>query len=873
MKRLSVILVAAAAAFATVQDAFAKPVRLREAAPGEGLEVHGARSGVKAGKSPLAAGSAHRISAVDAAASLSEALGVTITQDELAIRRDDVDALGRRHVRLRQVYRGVEVDGRELIVHFGSDGRVYEVNGDWLDDLSLDVTPALQVEGATLVVFCKGDDAAAARLAWKKRTGRDFIFTDAMTGETLHVRAAGPRHAQANSRASTQTDQGREDDSAFTDYLILKATTMDLPEGIATTLTGNLPIQQGGEFVEIGATLSTDGKTYLTTTKDGVEIGIIDGYASPKYRAGTAEAYATDDEEWLDWFINDTWWTAYSEDPEEDMSNAFAIIHNIGLVLDYCKTAFGRLSYDARGGRVAAWRFWQYDMDDLYKGFDNAYWDTMAGGAANTNGCFFFGYDLSGAKSVTALDICAHEFTHGITSWSADLIYEGESGALNESFSDLIAAAVEFNFQPRAADVENPGPGEADWLFYEDSGEPARSYANPQLYGSPSRYKGTNWVDASDTSPKNDNGGVHDNSGVQNHFFYLLCEGGKGRNDGVEYDLKGIGIDKAAQLAYHALTAYCVPHTDYTTIQQCWDSAARDLLESGVLTEADYEAVEPAWMAVLSAPNSHSCGETVYANENGLLVKIGAPNAKGVSRITLMIALDNGKVVKLSGKMQGDEAVLTKRGVGSVTITLSPNSAIVTLDDAKETVPRVSPLVNAIKGLEDLRVGVAFEQELELDEVDEVMSLRWSGKKLPPGVKVVSKNGTIAGVPKKAGRGKGRVEAKCKFLPVAQKKPVTAKVAREVEWQVVPLDAWAQGKFSADGVDITISKNGRIKGNVIVNGRKTRISAKSYAAFADGKYIAADKINGGSFVFTVTESGLSGMLILGSTTIPISATR
>ena len=165
-------------------------------------------------------------------------------------------------------------------------------------------------------------------------------------------------------------------------------------------------------------------------------------------------------------------------------------MNNIGLTLNYFWEAFNRDSYDGKGGRVAAWRFWQGDFDDIDEGYANAFWASDDENS-KTPGCFFFGYDDSGIRSETSLDTCAHELTHGITSWTADLQYEGESGALNESFSDLIAAACEFACQPRADDTSNPNPGEADWLFDEDSGEVSRSYADPHLYDNPSRYKGT----------------------------------------------------------------------------------------------------------------------------------------------------------------------------------------------------------------------------------------------------------------------------------------------------------------------------------------------------------------------------------------------
>ncbi len=104
----------------------------------------------------------------------------------------------------------------------------------------------------------------------------------------------------------------------------------------------------------------------------------------------------------------------------------------------------------------------------------------------------------------TGLDVIAHELTHGVTDFSSQLIYQNESGALNEAFSDIIGTSAEFFFQ----DTGN-GLRMADYFIGEDIAVPdgIRSMKNPQLFGDPdhfsNRFTGS-W----------DNGGVHINSSI-----------------------------------------------------------------------------------------------------------------------------------------------------------------------------------------------------------------------------------------------------------------------------------------------------------------------------------------------------------------------
>ncbi len=186
---------------------------------------------------------------------------------------------------------------------------------------------------------------------------------------------------------------------------------------------------------------------------------------------------------------------------------------------------------------------------------------------------------------LVSLDIVGHEITHGVTEYAANLVYSYESGALNESFSDIFGESIEFF-----------GAGTNDWLMGDQigaggSGGALRSMSNPNQFGDPDTYLGTNWYTGS-----GDNGGVHYNSGVQNFWFYLLTVGGTGTNDfGDPFDVPAIGMEAAAAIAYRNLTVYLSTNSQYSDAR---DGAIQSAIDLYGQNSPEVEAVTLAWAAV-----------------------------------------------------------------------------------------------------------------------------------------------------------------------------------------------------------------------------------------------------------------------------------
>ncbi|HKK37962.1 MAG TPA: M4 family metallopeptidase, partial [Cryomorphaceae bacterium] len=254
---------------------------------------------------------------------------------------------------------------------------------------------------------------------------------------------------------------------------------------------------------------------------------------------------------------------------EEDHSADAALDAHWGteVTYDYFLNVHGRDSYDGEGASINS--YVDYDFS-----YSNAFWN----GEAMT-----YGSGGGGDNPFPAIDVVAHEIVHGLTEYSAGLIYAYESGALNESFSDIFGIVIDFT--ARGEEYANYEMGE------EIRTPPIRSMSNPNLLESPDTYQGNYWVFGSF-----DNGGVHFNSGVQNYWFYLLVEGGSGTNDNDDdYSVQSIGLEAAADIAFRNLTVYLGPNSQYEDARTFSIQSAIDLY--GECSD-EVIAVTNAWHAV-----------------------------------------------------------------------------------------------------------------------------------------------------------------------------------------------------------------------------------------------------------------------------------
>jgi bacillolysin len=188
------------------------------------------------------------------------------------------------------------------------------------------------------------------------------------------------------------------------------------------------------------------------------------------------------------------------------------------------------------------------------------------------------------------LDVVAHEWTHGVTDFSSGLVYRDEPGALNEAFSDIMGASMEFYSFPAGG-----GRDQADWLIAEDvylgSLGYLRSLNNPSAKGHPDHYSLRRFI-GTDT----DDGGVHFNLTIGTHAFYLAVAGGRNRVSGVTVAGVGTGnIERMERIFYRAFTELMTPNSRFSDARRATLQAASDLYGAGSNERAQ---VELAWTAV-----------------------------------------------------------------------------------------------------------------------------------------------------------------------------------------------------------------------------------------------------------------------------------
>lgn len=241
-------------------------------------------------------------------------------------------------------------------------------------------------------------------------------------------------------------------------------------------------------------------------------------------------------------------------------------------VYDFFHDVFGRDSIDAKGLDLVS--SVHYGV-----GFDNAFWDGGQMVYGDGSGHLF----VEGALT-KAIDVIGHEMAHGVTQHTAGLKYGSQPGALNESISDVFGSLVKQYKLGQSAD-------EADWLIGNGAlvpqlGKALRSMSEPgtAFKGDPQPGHMDHYVNLpNDNDPRNDNGGVHINSGIPNRAFFLAAT-----------EIGGHAWEKAGRIWYAALTERLRPDSDFNAAAEATVEVAGELFRDG----GEQKVVEEAWRQV-----------------------------------------------------------------------------------------------------------------------------------------------------------------------------------------------------------------------------------------------------------------------------------
>lgn len=420
-------------------------------------------------------------------------IGITTPDEELQLESIAEDTLGMTHVTFRQVASGIPVYGMRYGVHFDRAGRTAYVSGRYVAGLS-GVSLSAGIDDSEALSLAKADLAMQVAPA---------TLTEEMEPPTTQpvVWAIGGDHPTL----------AYEVELAFSkDEVVAMHYVIDAGDG---SILERTPAMRSATTEGSGAGVlfhargeQTDIKTFVVTSI-GTEAS-PDGIKYRMTREGTPDATAITVR---DRTLAFPYWVE-SKDPNQwdlgGISPGQAVdgyVH-LEMVDHYHRTVHGRASYDGAGSPMTV-----FAHDPI--AYDNAAW---------YKGRLYSGDIVLAAPDaayVACLDVVAHEFQHGVNGATLDLVYESQSGAIDEALADIFGSFVEHHYAPH--ETNNVLIAEASTLPHR--AHPIRNLMDPASQGDPDH------MDVYENLPvdeDNDLGGVHVNSTIVSHAWYLMTVGG-----------------------------------------------------------------------------------------------------------------------------------------------------------------------------------------------------------------------------------------------------------------------------------------------------------------------------------------------------------
>lgn len=447
------------------------------------------------------------------------------------------DGIGMRHVRYQVYAHDVPVDGSVLIAHF-KDGRLHSYNGEYYGAMTKSHQPNIQEDVAleSALSYFK-----AEKYMWELEDnhghGMEKELMHKPKGTLYYAESINTQKAQNFVLAYRFNIYAAEPHARK--YIFINAEDGAFLKEEDLIHTGDVKgkaVSKYSDTVDIYFDSLAPASYRLRETTYGNGIETYD------MNKGTSYGASVD-------FVNTVqFWDSLNANQDE-----VAIDAHWGAEQTYVYffNVHNRRSFDNQDAKIRSY---------VHRGvnYNNAFWNGSVMTYGDGNGTRF--------TPLTCIDVCGHEVSHAVTTYSAGLVYAYESGALNESFSDIFGNAIE----------RYARPNKYSYKIGEDitpSGNGIRDMSRPNANGHPDTYKGNLW-----RTGTGDNGGVHSNSGVQNFWYFILSEGDTGTNDNSDaYSVPGIGYQKAAAVAYRNLTVYLTKNSQYADARYYGIRAAVDL--------------------------------------------------------------------------------------------------------------------------------------------------------------------------------------------------------------------------------------------------------------------------------------------------------
>ncbi len=456
--------------------------------------------------------------------------GMESREDHLQmVRENHRDDVMRR--RYRQVYQGIPVWGNELIVHI--QNKLLVMTATWRNlDPPSELHPRLTPTEVNLIIE---NDLRIDNVKMLDRTARKdmhFIWPQDKTelvlipdGESLQLTWHVTTHPSPVERIEYFVN-------ALNGAIVEKYSSLcklhhppvldGMSEGNGLDLNGSTRTVQTWQVGDLHILMDASKSMFRPDLSSMPEdpVGVILTLDAVNTFPGA------DDFTFRDLVSNSTTW---------NRPTAVSAHTNAEVAFNYFQNTFGRISINGQGGNI----FSLIDVvDENGKDMDNAFWNGVA---------IFYGRGNQAFSSPLSrsLDVAAHELAHGVIQTTANLTYQGESGALNESFADVFASMIDRGNWQIGEDVVNPAVFRTGAL---------RDLSNPHNGGSKIGDPGYQPRTYSERfTGRQDNGGVHINSGIPNHAFYLFA--------------RMVGNEVAEQIYFTVLDQYLTKSSQFVDLR------------------------------------------------------------------------------------------------------------------------------------------------------------------------------------------------------------------------------------------------------------------------------------------------------------------